>query len=59
MTDDLDTDTLERFAIAVQDLPPQDADFEYSRLIAKERSRRKYAGMIPNEIPTRNSSEMV
>ncbi len=49
MTDELDTDTLERFAIQVMDLPPKDADFEYSRLIAKERSRRKYQGMIPNE----------
>jgi hypothetical protein len=50
MTGNLDDDTLERFAIAVQDLPPKDADFEYSRLIAKEKSRRKYAGILQTTI---------
>ena len=59
MTDDLDETTLERFAIQTEHLEPKDADFEWRRLIAKERSRRKYQGMIPNEIRSEHSSEMV
>lgn len=39
MTDELDDDTLERFAIEVEHLPSIYADEEYQRLIEEEKTR--------------------
>lgn len=39
MTDELDDDTLERFAIEVEHLEPIAAQKEYDRMVAEERER--------------------
>lgn len=41
MTEELDYETLERFAMAVEHWPPDEAQAEYNRLVAKEKARRR------------------
>lgn len=40
MTEELDYETLERFALAVESWPPEEAQKEYDRMVAEERERR-------------------
>lgn len=40
MTEELDYETLERFALAVESWSPEEAQKEYDRMVAEERERR-------------------
>lgn len=50
MTDELDDDTLERFAIEVEHLEPIAAQKEYDRMVAEERERRDEKHLLDNQI---------
>jgi hypothetical protein len=40
MTEELDYETLERFALAVESWPPEEAQKEYDRMVAEEMENR-------------------